>query len=122
MERRNTIQRDITLLGNHATADEIYAYVSQEHPRIGRGTIYRNLNILAEEGKIRKLKIPDGPDCFDHNCTEHHHMRCVCCGRLFDVDLKPLPKLDDLIRDPQGMELHDYHILFKGVCPDCRKQ
>ena len=50
MERRNTIQRDITLqavrsLGNHATADEIYAYVSQEHPRIGRGTIYRNLNI-----------------------------------------------------------------------------
>ena len=127
MERRNTIQRDITLqagrsLGNHATADEIYAYVSQEHPRIGRGTIYRNLNILAEEGKIRKLKIPDGPDCFDHNCTEHHHMRCVCCGRLFDVDLKPLPKLDDLIREPQGMELHDYHILFKGVCPDCRKQ
>ena len=127
MERRNTIQRDITLqavrsLGNHATADEIYAYVSQEHPRIGRGTIYRNLNILAEEGKIRKLKIPDGPDCFDHNCTEHHHMRGVCCGRLFDVDLKPLPKLDDLIRDPQGMELHDYHILFKGVCPDCRKQ
>ena len=104
MERRNTIQRDVTLqavrsLGNHATADEIYAYVSQEHPRIGRGTIYRNLN-----------------------CTEHHHMRCVCCGRLFDVDLKPLPKLDDLIREPQGMEFHDYHILFKGVCPDCRKQ
>ena len=127
MERRNTIQRDITLqavrsLGTHATADEIYAYVSQEHPRIGRGTIYRNLNILAEEGKIRKLKIPDGPDCFDHNCTEHRHMRCICCGRLFDVDLKPLPKLDDLIREPQGMELHDYHILFKGVCPDCRKQ
>ena len=49
-------------------------------------------------------------------------MRCVCCGRLFDVDLKPLPKLDDLIRDPQGMEFHDYHILFKGVCLDCRKQ
>ena len=108
MERRNTIQRDITLqavrsLKNHATADEIYTYVSQEHPRIGKGTIYRNLNILAEEGKIRKLEIPGGPDCFDHNCTEHHHMRCVRCGRVFDVDLKPLPKLDDLVRAPQGM-------------------
>ncbi len=127
MERRNTIQRDITLqavrsLKNHATADEIYTYVSQEHPRIGKGTIYRNLNILAEEGKIRKLEIPGGPDCFDHNCTEHHHMRCVRCGRVFDVDLKPLPKLDDLVRAPQGMEFHDYHILFKGACPDCRKQ
>lgn len=127
MERRNTIQRDITLqavrsLKNHATADEIYTYVSQEHPRIGKGTIYRNLNILAEEGKIRKLEIPGGPDCFDHNCTEHHHMRCVRCGRVFDVDLKPLLKLDDLVRAPQGMEFHDYHILFKGVCPDCRKQ
>lgn len=127
MERRNTIQRDVTLqavrsLKNHATADEIYTYVSQEHPRIGKGTIYRNLNILAEEGKIRKLEIPGGPDCFDHNCTDHHHMRCVRCGRVFDVDLKPLPKLDDLVQDPQGMEFHDYHILFKGVCPNCKKQ
>ena len=127
MERRNTIQRDITLqavrsLKNHATADEIYTYVSQEHPRIGKGTIYRNLNILAEDGKIRKLEIPGGPDCFDHNCTDHHHMRCVRCGRVFDVDLKPLPKLDDLVQDPQGMEFHDYHILFKGVCPNCKKQ
>ncbi len=127
MERRNTIQRDITLqavrnLKNHATADEIYTYVSREHPRIGKGTIYRNLNILAEEGRIRKIEIPGGPDCFDHNCTEHHHMRCVRCARVFDVDLKPLPKLEDLIRDPQGMEFHAYQILFKGLCPDCRKQ
>ena len=127
MERRNTKQRQLVLEvvrqhGGHISADEVYLKAREIDPSISRGTIYRNLNILAEEGKIRKLKIPDGPDRFDHNCTEHHHMRCVCCGRLFDVDLKPLPKLDDLIRDPQGMEFHDYHILFKGVCPDCRKQ
>lgn len=127
MERRNTIQREITLeavrgLGNHATADEIYSFVNRTHPRIGKGTIYRNLNILAQEGKIRRIEIPGGPDCFDHNCEEHHHMRCIRCGRVFDVDLKPLPGLDELIRDPQGMEFHEYHILFKGVCPDCGKQ
>ncbi len=127
MARRNTIQREIVFqavksLKNHASADEVYEYVSREHPSIGRGTIYRNLNILADEGRILKIEIPDGPDCFDHNCTEHHHMRCIRCGRVFDVDLNPLPKLDNLIRDSQGMELYGYQILFKGACSDCRKR
>ena len=60
MSKRNTIQRTLVLeavnaLRCHATADEIYAYISKEHPTISRGTVYRNLNRLAEIRYIRKL-------------------------------------------------------------------
>ena len=107
MERRNTIQREMVYnavinLSNHATADEIYALIIKDHPTIGKGTVYRNLNILAEEGAIRKVDIPDGPYRFDHILEEHYHVKCVKCGKLFDVDMEVLPDLKLIIDSSDG--------------------
>ena len=65
--RRNTIQRSLVYeavhrLQSHATAEEIYAEIVKYHPTVSRGTVYRNLNRLAEEGEIRRMEIPGGPD------------------------------------------------------------
>ena len=42
-------------LHSHVTADQIYHYIKAKYPSIGRGTVYRNLGILVEEGKVRKV-------------------------------------------------------------------
>ncbi len=125
MERRNTIQRDIVLkavrgLGNHASADEIYLCVSKDYPSIGKGTVYRNLNILAEEGVIQKVEIPEGPDRFDYNVEKHYHITCIKCGKVFDVDMEVLTDLEEKIRNKNGMIFFDHDIMFKGLCPDCQ--
>lgn len=124
--RRNTVQRELVLnavksLKNHATADEIYSMIIKIHPSIGRGTVYRNLNLLAEDGEIRKIEIPDGPDCFDHICGAHYHVKCIRCGHVFDVDMDVISNLKDRIRDAHGIQFLDYDILFKGICSDCQK-
>ena len=46
----------------HVTADQIYTFIKEKYPSIGRGTVYRNLGILVEEGKVRKVEVPDGSD------------------------------------------------------------
>ena len=125
MERRNTIQKELVLnavlqMRRHVTADEVYETVCREHPNIGKGTVYRNLGILAEEGKIRKVEIPNGPDRFDFTLERHYHVRCVECGRVFDVEMDAIEDLDERVRDKHGFEFLDYDILFKGICPDCR--
>ena len=127
MERRNTIQKELVLnavlqMRRHVTADEVYETVCREHPNIGKGTVYRNLGILAEEGKIRKVEIPNGPDRFDFTLERHYHVRCVECGRVFDVEMDAIEDLDERVRDKHGFEFLDYDILFKGICPDCRKK
>lgn len=126
MNRRNTIQRELVLeavrsLGNHATAEEIYECVMQTYPSIGKGTVYRNLNLLAEHGEIRKISPPFGADHFDHNCTNHYHVSCIHCGKMFDVDMDVLPDLTERIGDTHGIAYLDYDILFRGVCEDCQK-
>lgn len=127
MIRRTTIQKEMILnavnsLHNHATADEVYELVRAAHPHISKGTVYRNLNCLADEGKIRKIEVPDGPDRFDHLCTPHYHIHCCKCGRIFDVDMEVLPGLTDRVKDKHGFAFLDYDIMFKGICPDCQKK
>ena len=91
MKRRNTIQRNLVLeairtMKSHVTAEEVFEFIRKKHPHIGKGTIYRNLGILAEEGEIRRVEIPDGPDRFDFTLKDHYHVRCIRCGEVFDED------------------------------------
>ena len=126
MKNRNTIQRALVLeavnaLQCHATADEVYEAIVQEHPTVSKATVYRNLNLLSEMGEIRKMEIPGGPDRFDHRCHDHCHVRCEKCGRVFDVDMEFVSGLERGIRDDRGFAFTGYDILFRGICPDCRK-
>ena len=125
MARRNTIQKDMVLktvseLKRHLTADEVYGYIKKDHPNIGKGTVYRNLGILAEEGAIRKVEVPDGTNRFDFTLKKHYHVRCMECGAVSDVDMDEITDLEEKIRDTHGTEFLGYDIFFKGICHDCR--
>ncbi len=123
--QRNTIQAALVLeavnkLQSHATADEVYQEIVREHPHISRGTVYRNLNRLAQAGEIRKIELSGGADRFDHLCHDHCHVRCEKCGRVFDVDMEFVSGLEKNIRDPHGFQFTGYDIIFRGICPACR--
>ena len=126
MIHRKTIQRSLVLaavnrLQNHATADKIYEDIAKEHPTVSRGTVYRNLKQLSDAGEIRKLEVPGGADRYDHLCNNHYHTRCLKCGRVFDADMDYIDNLAAAIRDTHGFEISGHDIMFKGVCPDCRR-
>lgn len=127
MQQRNTIQKELVRkavfeMKRHVSADEVYEFIRADYPTIGKGTVYRNLSVLAEEGSIRRVEIPDGPDRFDFTLPEHYHVRCVKCGAVSDVDMEVLPDLLRNIRNTHGMEFLSYDILFKGICPACRNK
>jgi len=127
MERRNTIQKELVLnavleMHRHVTAEEVYNFIKNEHPTIGKGTVYRNLGILVDEGKVRKVEIPGGADCFDFMLKKHYHVKCIKCGSVFDVDMDEIKELESLIHDKQGFEFLDYDILFKAICRGCQNK
>lgn len=122
--RRNTIQKDLVLravneMKRHATTEEVYEFIKKEHPTIGKGTVYRNLGILVEEGKIRKVEVPDGPDRFDFTLKDHYHVRCIKCGDVSDVDMDEVKDLTEKINNVHGIKFLSYDIFFKGICSLC---
>jgi Fe2+ or Zn2+ uptake regulation protein len=127
MNRRSTIQRSLVLEAvkesqGHVTADEIYEKVAKKHSYISRGTVYRNLNLLSDIGEIRKVELPDGADRFEYNNTEHYHVRCVKCNRVFDVDMEFMADLEKKIKDVHGFQFTGHDIIFKGICPTCNQK
>lgn len=126
MIRRNTVQRSIVLqtvgnLHNHATADEVYEAVSKAYPNISRGTVYRNLAVLAEDGDIRKIEVADGADRYDHNTEPHYHIKCVRCKNVYDYGRR-IDNINSFIEGSNGFQLIDYEIVFRGICPNCQKE
>ncbi|MCC8193877.1 MAG: transcriptional repressor [Deltaproteobacteria bacterium] len=122
--KRNTIQRALVLktvrtLRCHPTADEVFSAVVAGFPTISRGTVYRNLKQLSESGEIQTVEVPGGITHFDHCCERHHHVLCLRCGKVFDVDAHYILGLEKRIRDSRGFTILGYDLTFKGVCPDC---
>ena len=125
--KRNTIQKSLVLdavrdLHDHAAAEEVYQQVAVRHPSISRTTVYRNLNLLAESGEIRKVELPGEPERFDHVCSEHYHVRCSLCGKIADVDMACLSEQDLHIRDTHGFRITGHNISFRGICPACMEK
>ena len=125
--RRNTIQKDLVRnavceMKRHVTANEVYEFVKESCPTIGKGTVYRNLDILVEEGDLRKVEVPDGPNRFYLTLKNHYHVRCVNCGEISDVDMDEILGLLEKIHDTHGTDFLEYDILFKGICPKCQKK
>ena len=103
----------------HPSADEIYSKLKQTQPSLSLGTVYRNLNLLSEQGLIAKIRVPNGSDRFDGEIKKHYHMLCSECGRLFDVRLNALEGLDRILEQEYGFTVMGHHLLIDGVCKQC---
>ncbi|MFR5800040.1 MAG: transcriptional repressor [Oscillospiraceae bacterium] len=53
INRRSTIQKDllkntVSEMKKHVSVNEVYDLIKERYPTIGKGTVYRNLDILVE--------------------------------------------------------------------------
>lgn len=101
---------------SHLTAENIYFILKGKMPSIAMGTVYRNLNILLEEGKIRRLTYPNDADHYDNVKMVHDHARCIRCGKIFDV---PKFQIDEINGD---WILLDYELNARIICKDCKEE
>ena len=90
-ESRKAILSALGRTRAHPTADEVFSMVRAELPKVSLGTVYRN----------------------------HHHIRCEVCGRIDDIELGNTGRLDELLVDSRGYEVHGYTLCFVGVCREC---
>ena len=124
VQRRNTRQRKLVLDAvrqsyNHPTADEIYNAVREQDDKISRGTVYRNLNLLADAGEILSIKTPGGSR-FDRTIEPHAHIICTSCSRVIDVPLPFDAQLDAKASEQIGWHVTSHYTIFEGLCPDCQ--
>ena len=72
---------------SHPTAEWIYEEVRGDLPNISLGTVYRNLHVLKQQGKILELDFGEGTRRYDAFTHDHYHFICEECGSVKDLDI-----------------------------------
>ncbi|MBS5151008.1 MAG: transcriptional repressor [Butyricicoccus pullicaecorum] len=118
-KQRQLIIRAVRESNRHPTADEIFQTIRCKLPSISLATVYRNLNLLAERGEIRKLSMPAMPDRFDWKLEPHDHLMCNSCNQVFDFYLSTDLK-SQISQSCGDAQIDGYVLVAHGICPHCR--
>lgn len=106
----------------HPTAEWVYRQARRRLPRIGLGTVYRNLKKLVDEGSIREIHTGGGhPARFDGNTGRHYHIRCLGCGRVNDLPISVETRLEEQAARAVNYRILGHQVEVLGVCPGCQQ-
>lgn len=126
MKYRKSRQRDRILeilhdTKTHPTADIIYSQLKSEFPDLSLGNVYRNLNILMDQGFIQRLDFGSTFNRFDGNPGVHSHFICEQCGAVsdLDIDLESQSDILNLVNKNETREVNRYKLDFYGLCGKC---
>ncbi|MCL1985422.1 MAG: transcriptional repressor, partial [Betaproteobacteria bacterium] len=116
--QRTIILEELRKVVTHPTADEVYTLVRRRLPRISLGTVYRNLDLLAEQGRITKIEFAGNSKRFDANTHHHQHAHCRKCGRVADI-MPSVPVPDIHLVTLAGFTITAARLEFDGLCDEC---
>lgn len=111
--------------GNHFTIDRLCAVLAQNGESVGRTTVYRCVEKLANDGVIRKYVQAAGESaCYQYvsdseHCHEHFHLKCEKCGDLIHIDCREITTLGEHINSHHGFKINPLKTVIYGVCEGC---
>ena len=104
----------------HLTAEQVYERLKPENTTLSLGTVYRNLNLLAEQGTLCRIPVPGGADVFDRNNDGHQHVICRCCGNVMDWRIPHVEEMDQYLSELTGFAIDRHDFIAWGICKNCQ--
>ena len=119
--QRQVIYETVLSLAGHPSPEAIYAKVRRKIPSISLATVYKNLRTFLDSGMLQEVSLHHGSLRVETNQRPHHHLVCVRCKTITDLeeaDLKPFPLPQEL---PRGFQVKRIAVDVLGICEACSK-
>ena len=109
----------------HLTAAQIIEHFEKDEMPIGRATVYRQLEKLTAEGKVRKYMIYGTiGTCFqfipeserEQKC---YHLKCDHCGRITNLHCDTCNFISRHFAEDHEFQIDDERTVFYGKCKAC---
>ncbi|MBQ9198936.1 MAG: transcriptional repressor [Lachnospiraceae bacterium] len=105
---------------SHPTAEVVYENIRLIIPNISLGTVYRNLNQLADCGRILRLCCDGKNVHYDGFTHPHCHFMCESCGNVSDMDMDFPTDLLNKAKRSKDNNINNVSIVFTGICNTCK--
>ena len=116
----------VEYLGNQScavTAHEIDDELRKGGRGVGRASIYRVLELLAELGLASRIEVGQAMARYERveaSGDHHHHMVCDECGDVLPFEDRELERALAHVSKKLSFEVADHEVLLHGACKDCR--
>ena len=118
-KQRERMLNILKMTKSHPTADWLYTRLKKEFPHLSMGTVYRNLNILVEQGLIQKIDFGSTFDRFDADVTSHYHLICEKCASVIDLKIPIYDEINEKAKAMTDYIVNRHRIEFYGLCKSC---
>src|SRR5215510_812283 len=100
----------------HLSAEDVAAAL----PDVNPSTVYRTLDVLVDDGLLRRTDLGGGRRYYEPARRHaHHHLVCERCGTVEHVHDDVLGGLGGRLRAETGFVLGDREITLFGLCRSC---
>lgn len=105
----------------HSSVADVHGALVERLPSLTLQSVHNIAHDLTECGLLRRIDLPDTGSARYETRTgdNHHHVQCVVCHRIEDVDcvVGEAPCL--VPGHAHGMRLLEAAVTFRGVCAEC---
>jgi Fur family ferric uptake transcriptional regulator len=106
--------------GKPISAPELLAALRRERTSLNKTTVYRALDGLTADGFLEVVEFGEGAKRYEIKAGHHHHLVCLSCGDVADVDLEDDLKLRErAIAKQTGFRVERHALEFFGRCAGC---
>lgn len=101
-----------------------YILLNQSTP-VGKTTVYRQLEKLLQERKIKKLNPHNGKSFLyqyvdsEMKCESHLHLRCTVCGRYEHLGCDFMKTVNEHIKIHHNFSVDNSKTEILGICASC---
>lgn len=125
-QRKAILDTFSTQKGKHLSCEELFKIVRENYKGIGLATVYRTLPLLEKMGLLNKIILEDGFVRYELNNPQeehsHHHLICIACGNISEVQEDMLEGLERQIRSNNRFIIKNHSVKFYGYCEKCSRE
>ncbi len=127
-ESYNTKQKDIVARFFEENkgcfkVDDIYNGIIKSGEKIGRVTVYRQVERLLEDGTVRKFTDDKNAAYYKlverDDCDSHFHLKCVKCGDITHLDCDEIGCIFSHIKEEHKFKVDLSKTVLYGLCSNC---
>lgn len=117
--QRQIIYEAVMSLPGHPSPETIYGRVREKIPSISLATVYKNIRTFMESGMLREVSLHHGSLRVEANRQPHHHLVCVQCKSIMDLDEAALGPVELRHKLPRGFQVKRIAVDVLGLCERC---
>lgn len=103
------------------TAQDVYAELRGSGARIGQTTVYRHLQLLAEQGGVDVIRVSTGETAYRlcAGSEHHHHLICRRCARTVELAGPQVERWLARVTKKAGFTDVAHTLEIVGTCGSC---